>query len=147
MANMYTNIANTNTVMLYSSIQSFFHCIVPADPPANFSATAINSTAILLTWSEPPTPNGIVISYNISFSEMPTDIGSEINGHNQSINHTEPPVSLQVGARDDNSFLVTGLNEYTLYVFEIFASTRIGSGPSAWETARTHHTRKRYSQI
>ena len=133
--------------MMYSSIQSFFHCIVPADPPANFSATAINSTAILLTWSEPPTPNGIVISYNISFSEMPTDIGSEINGHNQSINHTEPPVSLQVGAGDDNSFLVTGLNEYTLYVFEIFASTRIGSGPSAWETTRTHHTCKHYSQI
>lgn len=61
---------------------------------------------------------------------------------NQSINYTEPPVSLQVDAGDGNSVLVTGLNEYTLYVFEIFASTRIGSGPSAWETARTHHTRK-----
>lgn len=73
---------------------------------------------------------------------MPTDVGSEINGHNQSINYTEPPVSLQVDAGDGNSVLVTGLNEYTLYVFEIFASTRIGSGPSAWETARTHHTRK-----
>ena len=75
---------------------------------------------------------------------MPTDVGSEINGHNQSVNHTEPPVSLRVDAGDGNRFLVTGLNEYTLYVFEIFASTRIGSGPSAWETVRTHHTRKPY---
>ena len=75
---------------------------------------------------------------------MSTDVGSEINGHNQSVNRTEPPVSLQVDAGDSNRFLMTGLNEYTLYVFEIFASTRIGSGPSAWETVRTHHTRKPY---
>ena len=48
--------------------------------------------------------------------------------------------SVLVGAEDGNSYVVTGLNEYTIYQFEIFASTRIGPGPSTQATARTHHT-------
>ena len=48
-------------------------------------------------------------------------------------------VSVLVDAEDGNSYVVAGLNEYTVYTFEIFASTRVGQGPSTEVTARTHH--------
>ena len=132
----------------FLSISLIFHSTVPAEPPANFNATAINSTAILLTWSEPPTPYGIVVSYNITynFSEVQTDVGSGMISP-LVMDYTEAPASVLVDAGDGNSYLVTGLNEYTVYVFEIFASTRIGSGPSTQETARTQHTRKHRSLL
>ena len=104
-----------------------FLLTVPADPPANFNATAINSTAIQLTWSPPPTPYGIVISYNITYNLSEIIRFSVLS-------------SVLVGAEDGTSYLVTGLNEYTTYELEIFASTRIGPGPSTQATARTHHT-------
>ena len=110
---------------------------VPADPPANFNATAINSTAIQLTWSQPPTPYGIVVSYNITYnlSEM-INTGSGSGSNVLFLN------SVLVDAEEGNSYVVTGLNEYTIYQFEIFASTRIGPGPSTQATARTHDTSK-----
>ena len=55
---------------------------------------------------------------------------------------TEAPASVLVDAGDGNSYLVTGLNEYTLYEFEVFASTRVGPGPSTQEVARTHESCK-----
>ena len=113
---------------------------VPADPPANFNATAINATAIQLTWSQPPTPDGIVVFYNITYNLSEVTIDSGSGGNVLMMDHTGPPMSVLVDAEDGNSYVVTGLNEYTIYQFEIFASTRIGPGPSIQTTARTHHT-------
>ena len=53
-----------------------------------------------------------------------------------------PPTSVLVVAEDGNSYVVAGLDEYTIYEFEIFASTRIGPGPSTQATTRTHDTSK-----
>ena len=92
-------------------------------------------------WSEPPTPYGIVVSYNITYNLSDViEIGSGMNL--LVMDFTEMPVSLMVDAEDGNSYVVTGLNEYTIYQFEIFASTRIGPGPSTQATARTHATSK-----
>ena len=92
-------------------------------------------------WSEPPTPYGIVVSYNITYNL--SDVIETGSGMNLLVmDFTEMPVSLMVDAEDGNSYVVTGLNEYTIYQFEIFASTRIGPGPSTQATARTHATSK-----
>ena len=92
-------------------------------------------------WSEPPTPYGIVVSYNITYNLSDViEIGSGMNL--LVMDFTEMPVSLMVDAEDGNSYVVTGLNEYTIYQFEIFASTRIGPGPSTQATDRTHDTSK-----
>ena len=116
-------------------------CIVPDNPPSNFTATAINSTAIQLLWSEPLTPYGVVVSYNITYNLSDViEIGSGMNL--LIMDFTAMPVSLMVDAEDGNSYVVAGLNEYTVYQFEIFASTRIGPGPSTQATARTHDTSK-----
>ena len=113
---------------------------VPTDPPASFNATAINSTAIQLTWSRPPTPNGIVVSYNITYNLSEVRIASGSGGNVLMMDGT--PMSVLVGAEDGNSYVVAGLDEYTIYEFEMFASTRIGPGPSTQATARTHDTSK-----
>ena len=115
---------------------------VPADPPANFNATAINATAIQLTWLQPSTPHGIVVSYNITYNLSEVTIGSGSGGNMLIMDHTGPPMSVLVDAEDGNRYVVTGLNEYTVYQFEIFASTRVGPGPSTQATARTHDTSK-----
>ena len=92
-------------------------------------------------WSEPPTPYGIVVSYNITYNL--SDVIETGSGMNLLVmDFTEMPVSLMVDAEDGNGYVVTGLNEYTIYQFEIFASTRIGPGPSTQATARTHDTSK-----
>ena len=66
---------------------------VPADPPANFSATPINATAIQLTWSQPPTSNGIVIFYNITYNLSEMILENSFSVLN----------SVLVGAEDGNS--------------------------------------------
>jgi len=111
------------------SIPSFaftntMHFTVPDSPPASFNATTINSTAIQLVWSEPPTPNGIIISYNITY------------------NLSEMLASVLVDAEHGKKYVVTELDEYTVYRFEIFASTRVGPGPSTGAGAQTNETNK-----
>ena len=121
------------------SFRLYFSLTVPTDPPASFNATAINSTAIELTWSQPPTPNGIIVSYNITYNMSEMIDAESGSGSGSSFIVL---VSVLVDAEDGNSYLMTGLNVYTVYTFEIFASTGVGPGPSTQVTARTHHTSK-----
>ena len=92
----------------------------PADPPANFRASVVNSTVVLLSWSEPLIPYGKIVSYTLTYN-------------------ASTPVTV---ASNDNSYLVAGLEEYTLYEFEVFASTRVGAGPSAVTVTTTSESCK-----
>ena len=46
--------------------------------------------------------------------------------------------SIPIPGNRTTSYTVHGLNEDTVYNFTVHASTRIGAGPSAELTARTH---------
>ena len=95
---------------------------VPRDPPNEFSSTAHSSSSIYLTWSEPSLPYGIILHYTIEY--------------NQSHNST---ITIRVEAQS-RSYVVNDLNEYTVYNFSIYASTRVGDGPRATTTAKTHES-------
>ena len=97
---------------------------VPGDPPQEFYTAMVNSTAIRLTWNEPTTPNGIIVAYHI--------------GYNRSANANG---SMTVDA-EERHYTVGGLNEYTVYLFVIYASTRIGDGPSVHAVRRTNESCK-----
>jgi len=95
---------------------------VPGDPPSGFSSTVHGSTSISLTWSEPLLPYGIILYYTIEYNKS----------HNSTI-------TIRVEA-ESRSYVVDDLNEYTVYSFSIYASTRVGDGPRATTTARTYES-------
>jgi len=99
----------------------------PGDPPSDFRAAVLNSTAISLTWSEPLHPYGIITSYTITYD-----------------NSSGNQVSVIVDAGDARSYLISGLDEFTTYEIFINASTRIGSGPAAELTVTTNPSRKTF---
>lgn len=91
--------------------------IVPATPPSNFVSVVINSTTILLTWSPPQVPNGIIISYQINYS---------MSGQ-----------LVMILLDNTSNYVVSDLEEYTWYTFAISSFTRVGQGPSIFVSART----------
>ena len=91
--------------------------IVPSTPPSNFRPVVINATAILLTWSPPQVPNGVIISYQVNYS-----LSGQL-------------VTLLLD--NVSNYVVSGLEEYTWYTFTISSFTRIGWGPMTSVSART----------
>ena len=91
----------------------------PGDAPTDFDSMVVNSTAIRLTWDSPLLPYGIILSYTITYNTSDGDI------------------SLVQNSTDPRDIIVADLQEHTWYRFEIVASTRVGSGPSAYLTTRT----------
>lgn len=90
---------------------------MPATPPSIFVPIVVNATAILLTWSPPQVPNGVIISYQVNYSmsgQLVTLLLDNIS-----------------------SYVVSDLEEYTWYTFTISSFTRIGQGPSTSVSART----------
>ena len=96
---------------------------MPGDPPSDFRGAVVNSTAVSLTWSEPLLPHGIIISYKITYNSTGRQISVTVN---------------------TNSYLISGLDEFTMYTVFIRASTRVGFGPSASLTVTTNPSCKMY---
>ena len=93
---------------------------MPGDPPSDFRGAVVNSTTVSLTWSDPLLPYGVITSYTITYNSSGTQISVTINTSNT------------------NSYLLPGLDEFTVYVVFIYASTRIGPGPSVSLTVTTN---------
>ncbi|XP_064396511.1 phosphatidylinositol phosphatase PTPRQ-like isoform X3 [Halichondria panicea] len=87
----------------------------PSNAPQNFQADIINSIQVTLSWSRPPTPNGVITRYTVTYSnETSTDISMMVD-------YTEMVTG----------YIVDGLNEFTVYVFRVTATTAAGTGPEA----------------
>ena len=80
----------------------------------------LNSTAVFLNWSSPTLPYGIIISYTVTYSSSNDDFQE-----------------IRIDGNKTTNYTVQGLNEDTVYRFAVYASTRIGAGPSDEVTART----------
>ena len=90
---------------------------MPATPPNNFISHVVNATAVLLTWSPPLVPNGIIVSYEVNY---------HLSGQ-----------LVTVYLANTQNYVISGLEEYTWYTFTISSFTRIGQGPSTSVSART----------
>ena len=107
------------TVLCISQLYFFYPTPESGDPPARLAATVTSATSIYLTWSEPLLPNGVLVSYNISY------------------NLTGTYTNIIVNAVGTTGYTVTNLNAFTYYEFLVSASTRIGAGPVATIVTRT----------
>ena len=92
----------------------------PHDAPSQFIALVLNSTAVYMNWSSPSLPYGVITSYTITYNASQSEMQI-----------------IRIPGNKTTNYTLQGLNEDTTYTFTIYASTRIGDGPSAELTART----------
>ncbi|XP_072320975.1 usherin [Eucyclogobius newberryi] len=78
--------------------------------------TALNSTSLLVTWTQPSHPNGAIQRYHLN----QTSVGTILT-------HTD----------GDTNYTVTGLQPYTKYTFVLVACTAVGCGASSPSTGCT----------
>ena len=90
----------------------------PSQAPSNLSLTAKTSTSIEASWQLPPedSRNGIITGFKI-FYKMKGSSGSS--------------TQITINNRSTLTNVVTGLDEYTEYEFEVLAFTAVGDGPNS----------------
>ena len=115
--------------------RAFTHIIInvvgPGTAPVNCSATAINSTAIMITWSPPVMPNGIITDYNVSY----------VPGHSLSTADYSADGNVTVAIGNNFTvYTVSNLRIATNYFIAVAAHTMIGIGPYSSNTDCTVQT-------
>ena len=93
-------------------------CTVPAGPPRHFFGIAENSTSIIVNWSAPATPNGVITEYQLQCS-----------GGGQVFSRTV------IGSQTTTT--LSGLLPYTSYSCNITAHTSVGGGPADMSSTMT----------
>ncbi|KAK3726626.1 hypothetical protein QZH41_012276 [Actinostola sp. cb2023] len=89
-------------------------------PIINFDANSVYNDRVHLSWHKPCEPNGIIISYEITYFKMSSSIKSKIT--------VEAHMT---------SYVLTGLAMLTEYTFQIRLKNHIDFGPFASFIART----------
>ena len=119
------------SIIQHRNLHILINSIGPETAPVNCSATAINSTAIMITWSPPVMPNGIITDYNVSY----------VPGHSLSTAEysADGNVSVAIG-NNDTVHVVYSLRIATNYSVAIAAHTMIGIGPYSSNTDCTVQT-------
>ena len=86
---------------------------VPSSPPSSYTAVALSSRSILLTWDAPPVEgqNGIITGYTVNITELETGEVSAI-------------------FTESNSLTLYSLQPFTTYGFLVSAETVVGRGPA-----------------
>ena len=83
----------------------------PLDSPQDVTVVNISAFALLIEWSPPLTPNGIITLYNIYVTYD---------------NHSKDNVTVN---SSENSYLLDGLSPHQLVYVSMSASTIAGEGP------------------
>lgn len=94
-------------------IPLFHYLILAVLPPENFMVTAVSSTSIMASWQLPPTnyKNETISGFKL-FYKKKISTGS---------------ANIELINRTTFTKTVTGLREYTEYVFQVWAFTSAGS--------------------
>ena len=105
------------------------HTTVPSSPPSNYTAVALSSRSILLTWDAPPVEgqNGIITGYIVNITKLETGEVSTMftESHNLTLYSLQP---------------------FTTYGFFVSAQTVAGSGPATLFVSVTTHEEGRFIQ-
>ena len=78
-----------------------------SSPPTNFTATAVSSTAIKLTWGYPETPQGLIAGYQIM--------------HNSSLSFDLVNITISTNDSSEQTYTFSGLIPYTAYIYAVRA--------------------------
>ena len=95
---------------------------------ASFSASPASATSVVLSWTPPLAPNGVLTSYHIEYQSA-TRSGISDNGQ---VNRLA----------SITSYTVTGLEENTLYHFTVSAGNSAGRGVGSTVSVRTSIARE-----
>jgi hypothetical protein len=97
----------------------------PSKAPSGFTVTATSSTSITASWQLPPADsrNGIITGFKLVYKKKGSAGSPTIESINSGSTLTK---------------VLTGLDKYTEYEFQVLAFTSVGDGPkSSLETMRT----------
>lgn len=111
--------------MLYEQLPNRgFPCSSSAPGPVtSVGASPVSATSVELSWTPPLTTNGVLTSYYIEYQSA-TGSGISDNGE------VNRPASI-------TSYIVTGLEENTLYHFTVSAENSAGMGVGSTVSVRT----------
>ena len=110
-----------NTMMTQFSL--FFSFTVPFDGPQNFISTP-NKTFISFRWMAPEAPNGVIIQYNLTVTNLDT------------ADTTVSIINVTASSNEIIESLVSGFSPYQNYTASVSASTIIGPGPMVTTAGR-----------
>ena len=90
---------------------------VPSQAPTSFSLTAKTSTSIEASWQSPPADsrNGIIRGFKLFYKKKGSSGSS---------------TQIKITSESTRTKVVTGLDEYTEYEFQVLAFTSVGDGPN-----------------
>ena len=93
--------------------------LAPSAAPSGFTVTAKTSTSITASWQLPPEDDrkGIIIGFKLFYKKKGSS-GS-------------PTQLVTINSGSTLTKVVTGLDEYTEYEFQVLAYTSIGDGPKS----------------
>ena len=111
---------NMYTVNVYKYIHFHAPYTVVPTPPINVTVADLNTTSIQISWTQPSSPNGVLLRYTLYYRPQRSTIQDE--GW-QTVIVLIDAIGLSFNSY---TYIFTGLMEYTLYEVVVTASTRIG---------------------
>ena len=72
---------------------------IESGPVSDLEVNSVNDTTLLISWGEPVSPNGNILSYSITITDLRDD--STVRNENR-------------GAEESTSFMLAGLGRYSL---------------------------------
>ena len=101
--------------MPYSELMACIHppySIAPDDAPTNVTVTGVSSSSVLVTWTAPSLPNGIIIHYTLYVDYADGSAVVEVNTQSSYTNYT-----------------IEDLEPYQFVRVQVSGSTAAGEGP------------------